>query len=345
MMGNGEENGQGTPVTLSSVAARAGVSIATASRVLNGSPRVRPKTRDLVLAAARELDYHLDSRARGLALQRTMTIGFVLSNLGDPFFAELFRGAEDAAAVAGYELLVSTTHAGSADGRNVLKLLRERRVDGAVLLDASQQPRDERALVDSGFAVVLVDPLRPSSRLGSIGMDNLHGGRLAADHLISLGHRKLAYLGRPDGEPNRRRFAALVHTAERAGIPISNLRTIVADEALDSAERAAEEFLRLGTDVTGILCYNDVMAVGALRACRRLGCQVPDDIAIVGFDDVLLAQYVDPPLTTVRQPTYEIGHRAVSMVLDLIAGGSPRQILLEGELVVRGSTSPAKGQS
>ena len=138
-----------------------------------------------------------------------------------------------------------------------------------------------------GFAVVLVDPLRPSSRLGSIGMDNSHGGRLAADHLISLGHRS-CYSVVPDGEPNRRRFAALVHATERAGIPISNLRTIVADEALDSAERAVGEFLRLGTDVTGILCYNDVMAVGALRACRRLGCQVPDDIAIVGFDDVLL---------------------------------------------------------
>ncbi|MGH2457674.1 MAG: LacI family DNA-binding transcriptional regulator [Chloroflexota bacterium] len=334
------ELGAGGSATMAGVAERAGVSIATASRVFSGNPRVRPANRDRVLRAARELNYHVDARARGLSLRRTGTIGFVLTNVGDPFFAEILLGAEDAAAAADYDILVSTTRADPARERDALTLLREHRVDGAVLMDARQPRGDERLLALSDFAIVLIDPLQSNPSVSTIGMDNRLGGRLAAEHLIRLGHRRLAYLGRPGGDPNDHRLGGLRHAMATAGFDPASIRTIVAEEDFDSAERATEALLRSTSDVTALVCYNDVMAVGALQGCRRLGRRIPDDVSIVGFDDIVLARYLDPPLTTIRQPKYEIGYRAITMVLDLLARGSPQRVLLDGTLIERGSTAP-----
>ena len=336
------EAGTNGSATMATVAARAGVSIATASRVFSGNPRVRPANRDRVLDAARELNYHVDARARGLSLRRTGTIGFVLTNVGDPFFAEILLGAEDAAAVAGYDVLVSTTRADPARERDTLTLLREHRVDGAVLMDARQPPGDERILALSDFAIVLIDPLQSNPLLSSIGMDNQLGGRLAGEHLTGLGHRRLAYLGRPGGDPNDHRLCGLSQAMATAGLDPASIQTVVAEEDFDSAERATEALLRSSPDVTALVCYNDVMAVGALQGCRRLGRRIPDDVSIVGFDDILLARFLEPPLTTIRQPKYEIGYQAVVMVLDLLAKGAPRHILLDGTLIERGSTAPLR---
>jgi DNA-binding LacI/PurR family transcriptional regulator len=337
------EAGAGRPTTMAEVAARAGVSIATASRVLSGNLAVRPANRERVLRAARDLNYHVDARARGLSLRRTGTIGFVLANLGDPFFAEVLLGAEDAAARAGYHILVSTSRADPAGERDALTLLREHRVDGAVLMDAHQPPGDARIAALADFAIVLIDPLQSNPSLASIGMDNRKGGRLAAEHLIGLGHRRIAYLGR-NGEPSDRRRSGVAEGLASAGVDPSDLRTAGADEDFDSAALASERLIRSFPERTALICYNDVMAVGAMQGCRRLGRRIPDDLSIVGFDDIVLARHLEPPLTTIRQPKYEIGYRAVAMVLALLDRGSPQHVLLEGTLIARGSTATPPGR-
>jgi LacI family transcriptional regulator len=332
--------------TIRDVARHAGVSTATVSRALSGLSTVRPSTRETVVAAATTLGYRPSGIARSLKLRSTRTLGLLVTDIANPYFPEIVRAVEDAALERGHTLLLCT---GAEDpGREAmyLELLAERRVDGIIIASSGLQERHREWLSHARVPVVLVNCTSAGPTLPAILSDNQEGGRLAAEHLLGLGHRHLGHVSAP------RRYAA---AGERlagikqaiAAFPGAELAVIDADSRVDGAEAATHKLLDNHPETTGILCYNDLSAIGALRALRARGLQVPGDISVVGYDDIAAAGWVDPPLTTVTQQTATMGRWAVERLVERIghpgddgAEGSAVVVRLPVALHVRASSAP-----
>ena len=302
--------------TIGDVAERANVSTATVSRVLAGIGRARPETEARVLAAARELDYRPSGVARSLKRQTTETLGLIVTDIENPYFPELVRAVEDAARAEGYAILLCNAADDPEREAAYLELLVERRVDGLIIAASSLGGRHTEWLAAPPLPVVLVNTAAADVDLPSIHSDNRAGSRLAAQYLLDLGHRRFGYLMPPprnvDG-PVRLARASAMHLAD-AGLDPDSIAIAVGAPLVGGGEAAMLEVLDRAPDVTAVLAYNDLMAIGALRAVRRRGGSVPGDVSVVGFDDVALAAYVDPPLTTLSQSTARDG---------LLGGGTP----------------------
>nr|MBA2255005.1 LacI family DNA-binding transcriptional regulator [Chloroflexota bacterium] len=336
--------------TIGDVAAEAGVSTATVSRVLSGADPTRPATRDRVLAAVRALDYRPSGVARSLKLRTTRTIGLLITDILNPYYPEIVRGVEDAAREIGFSVLLCNGAEDPAREAAYLELLAERRVDGILIAASRLTERHARWLLRSSIPIVIINSNSPEGSFPSVRSDNVAGGRLAAEHLLGLGHRVLGYLGGPTADDaERERYAGMREAVRAAGIDAETLPQTNGDGHVAGGMRAAEELLAGRPELTGIVCYNDLSAIGAIRAIRAASRRVPRDVSIVGFDDIDEAQWVDPPLTTIRQQTAEMGRRAVVALAPRLPpargtaslpGMSPpdgdRQ-LLPVELVVRGS--------
>lgn len=307
------------PATIVDVARRARVSTATVSRVLGGVGRARPETRERVLAAARELGYRPSGVARSLKLRATHTLGLIVTDIENPFFPELVRAVEDAARDHGYAILLCNAADDPERESAYLELLVDRRVDGVIIAASSLGIRHREWLAEPPLPVILVNSTARALGLPSITSDNLAGGRIAAEHLLELGHRRIGYLKAPPRNVDApRRLQGVAHALDRAGAP----PPIVAEgqAGVAGGEAAMRELLLRAPDLTAVIAYNDLMAIGAMRAARAAGRRVPDDLSIVGFDDIALAAYVDPPLTTVAQSTAEMGRWAVDQLTARIAG-------------------------
>nr|WP_246584486.1 LacI family DNA-binding transcriptional regulator [Thermus brevis] len=326
-------------VTINAVAERAGVSISTISRVLNGRDRVSPETRARVLAAIRELGYRPSALARGLASKRTQTLGFVIPTLTDPFFMGIVAGVERAAAQSGYSLLVSCEPY-AAKGRSYARLFHERRVDGLILVGIRLTRADIEEFQDHHFPVVLIQQT-VGGLLPSVTADNYGGAKALVEHLISHGYRRFAYIAGSDYTPdNAERFRAMRETLAAHGLDLPDSCVASGDYTHEGGRRAMTELMERGCNPRAVFAANDQMAGGAILAIKERGLQVPDDIAVVGFDDVALARFTSPPLTTVRQPTYEMGYQAARMVLHAIEFPDermPLSVVLPTELVRRES--------
>ena len=344
-------------VTLADVAARSGVSPATVSRVLSTERGFRPATRARVLAAAQELDYRPSAVARALKRRMTHTIGLVVTDIENPFYPQIVRAVEDAAHDRGYALLLCNAADDAARELAYLNLLLERRVD--VILGASSRAtrRHAQVLRTAPVPVVLLNSAAPGSGLPAVDGDHRRGARLAAEHLLRLGHTVIGHISAPDTNAAARDRLTGVHDAIRAaarrrhagsgGIPAVRLEVAIGDGHVAGGELAARALLAV-PGLTGIACYNDLTAIGALRAVRAFGRRVPDDVSIVGFDDIDLAAWTDPPLTTVRQPTTEMSRWAVERLAEAISESRPvtsaaRTLHLRPELVERLSTGPPPG--
>lgn len=340
--------------TIADVARRAGVSTATVSRVLAGVGRARPDTRERVVGAARDLGYRPSGIARSLKLQTTRTLGLIVTDIENPFFPQLVRSVEDAARAAGYALLLCNADDDHERENGYLDLLLERRVDGLVIAASSLVDRHRAWLDRSPIPVVLINSTgAEGTGLPSIASDNRTGGRLAAEHLLGLGHRRLGVLLAParntDGPE---RLAGVRDAVSAAGLDPDALRVASDEAGVAGGERAMAELLAGGPIPTGIVAYNDLMAIGAMRSIRSSGRAVPRDVSVVGFDDVDLAAYVEPALTTVAQSTAEMGRWAVERLTESLRGGRPRSggpdrapaaapsVVLPVRLAVRGSTAP-----
>jgi LacI family transcriptional regulator len=329
--------------TIVDVAARAGVSTATVSRVLSGSATALPATRDRVLEAARELAYRPSGVARALKRAETRTIGLVVTDIANPFFPQIVRGVEDEAHRLGYGVLLCNAADDPARELATLDLLVERRVDGVIVASGRATRRLGERLAALSMPVVLVNADVRVPGLASIGTAQRAGSRLAAEHLLGLGHRRLAFVGAPPGHvaagPRR---AGVVDALRAAGLdPATSLQAVPGDGRVDGGARAVDQLLGDHRPPTGLVAYNDLAAIGALRALRIAGIGVPRRISIVGFDDIEPASWTDPPLTTVRQATSEMGRWAVERIASALRGArEATRVTLRPELVVRGSTAP-----
>ena len=328
-------------VTVHDVAARAGVSQPTASLVLSRHPnaRVAPATRARVLLAAADLGYKANVVARSLTRGRSFALGVLVPDVRNPFVADVVAGAERVAADAGYAVLLCDHSARGV--MQHLDVLRARQIDG-VLLDAvgaASLPAD--AL--SGVNVVLID--EPSGRWPGIASDAIAAGRLAAEHLISLGHRELAYVGpATDVYAFRMRERGFVARLREEGLTLTSPRLQRAAPTVEGGRDAMRRLLANAPRPTGVFCGNDLMAIGALKQSMVAGMHPPSDLSVVGCDDIELARYVTPELTTIAIPARELGARAARLLVQLIEQSSQRVVasrLLPVRLVVRGSTGAA----
>jgi LacI family transcriptional regulator len=336
--------------TRDDVAARAGVSSATVSYVVNNGPRpVAPETRARVLAAIAELGYHPDNIARSLRVRQTHVLGLVLPDSANLFFAELARRLELRADELGYSLLLCNSQEDVEREATHLAALRDQRVDGIILVPADAPDGSVPSVLD-GIPVVALDRAPPDWTGDSVRTDARQGGALVARHLLGLGHRRIGFIHGP---------LRLAHARERLEGALLVLREAAVQarpewsrpSSFDFAGgwEAAQALLSQPDHPTALCCSNDAMAIGALAALHARGHRVPSDMSVTGFDDVPLATYAIPALTTVAQPFDAMAATALATLLERVgevnAGGPglpPRQQTLAIGLVVRGSTGPAR---
>ncbi len=344
--------------TIADVAARAGVSTATVSRVLNSTGRASPATRDRVRTAARELGYRPSGIARSLKLRATRTLGLIVTDIENPFFPALVRAVEDAARSHGYALLLCNAADDPEREAGYLDLLVERRVDGVIIAASSLGGRHGEWLAEAPLPVVLVNTTAPGVRLPAIASDNRGGARAAAAYVIGLGHRRLGYLAAPPRNVDSpARLSGVRDALTAAGLDPRELDIATGPAVVGGGETAMEALLARSAPPTAVLAYNDLMAIGALHAVRARSLVCPTDVSIVGFDDVEVARYVEPALTTVAQDQAAMGELAIrALVLQLTghdddtgttAGRPPGPgeiVRLPTVLRVRESTAPPSGR-
>jgi LacI family transcriptional regulator, galactose operon repressor len=333
--------------TIRDVAALAGVSTATVSRVLSGASPARPQTAHRVLAAARQLDYRPSGVARSLQRRRTRTLGLIITDIENPFYPELVRAVEDAALAHDHTVLLCNGAEDPDRERRALEELAERRVDGIVIASGRLTARYSDWLASAPTPIVLVNSHVEGLPVASIVSDNRAGGRLGAEHLIALGHRRIGYLTAPPANAAAGERLAGVHDALRAaGLDPAAMPLEEGDGHVAGGELAMTRLIHRAPELTGILCYNDLTAIGALRALRAVGRRVPAEMSVVGFDGIEAAAYVDPPLTTIEQQTTEMGRWAVDRLIGRLHGGSPealQSVLLPVSLRAGGSSGPPPG--
>jgi len=327
-------------VTIVDVAREADVSAQTVSRVINNKGEVSPATRTLVQDVIGRLGYRPNSIARGLVTNRTSTFGLVVPDIANPFFPEIARGAEDTARARGYSIFLCNTGEVPEREVEVLQALEDKQVEG-VILCSSRLP-DERLLprLSRHRAVVLVNRAIPGELAGTVRVEDAQGARMALEHLLANGCRVIGFLaGPPISHSARERLRGYREALEAAGRTVDPHLTVPCTPFSEGGYEAATQLLSARPELDALVCYNDLVAVGALRACADLGRRVPDDIAIVGCDDIPLAELVTPALTTLRVSKYDIGRAATLMLLERILGRTDQgEICLQPELIVRAST-------
>ncbi|MGH2473040.1 MAG: LacI family DNA-binding transcriptional regulator [Candidatus Limnocylindria bacterium] len=337
--------------TIRDVARRARVSHQTVSRVINGHDNVTAETRERVLGAIRELEYVPSAVARSLSSQRTHTLGMVTTDVSDHFFAEAVAGAEAEARQRGYFLIIGSIEEGSEDDeRTYLRLMLERRVEGLIVAVPRLRLAKDDLLADAVLRIptVLVASDIELAGADHVDIDNRRGGLEATAYLVAQKHRLIATITGPLDWPSARaRLDGYRDALRDAGIsPDRSLVEPCVDWGLDSGRRAAERLLESAPKLTAIFAQSDLLALGAIAALRARGMRVPEDVSVVGFDDIPVSSVFDPPLTTVRQPMREVGQLAARLIGDRAA--STRKMkgtrhTLRAPLVIRGSVARPDG--
>lgn len=318
--------------TIVEVAKRAGVSIATVSNVIRSTRRVSPKLEARVRAAIRELDYYPNEIARSLKVKQTRMLGLVLPDITNPFFPEIIRGAEDSAFERGYFLVTANTDEQSGRERRIVAALRSYRVDGILLASAPGKDTSHiTSTMQAGVSVVCLDRYVPGIPMDAVLLDNIRGGRECVRHLIQSGHRRIAIItGSLELQTARERLQGYEEALKEADIEIDPKLVLEGDFREASGHRLGRQVLGQKVRPTAIFVCNGVMTFGVLRALEELGIECPKDIAIATFDDLAPDRSFHPHLTAVVQPSYEIGGRAATILMDRIEGK-----LQEGPFVVR----------
>ena len=332
-------------VTRNDVAARAGVPPSTVSYVVNNGPRpVSPSARERVLKAISELGYHPSDVARSLRTRRTLTIGLVIPDAANPYYGELARAVEEVSFQNGYTVILGhSSHLLERELRYA-QVLRSKQVDGAIFHPSTPDLEPVRFLVQAGIQVVVLERL--VAEYPCIVADDERGGYLATQHLLDLGHRQIGCIVRA-GDPTTSSARADGYRAALAekGIRLDDKLIVASEFEYAAGEEAARQLLRLPQRPTAVVAHNDIMAIGAMKAFDEAGLRVPEDMSLVGFDDIALARYVRPPLTTVANPKDQMGRAAAELLLDLLSHEAvdlPPRSPLPVHLVVRGSTAPPR---
>ena len=332
------------PVTLKELAARANVHPSTVSRVANNDPslRIASTTRSRIETLLRETEYRPNGVARGLKLRQTLVLAVVIPDITNPFFAALFRGIEDGATQRGYQVLLCNTDGSPERQRSHLQSLAARRVDGVILASTFLKDPAVRWLRHQRTPYVLVNRFSDEGVDPFVGSDDLTGATLATEHLISLGHVRIGHLAGQltisTGVLRRRGYLAAL---AEAGLPADPELLVESGFVEEGGTQAMEYLLSLKRPPTAIFAVTDMTAIGAYGVARRRGLRIPEDLAVVGYNDIPLAGRLIPGLTTVHVPIHEFGTVAARMLLEQIEAGelTPRRVVFTPQLVVRGSTS------
>jgi LacI family transcriptional regulator len=327
------------------VAAAARVSIATVSRTVNGSPPVSDRLKKRVWQAIKQLNYLPNTHARTLVSGRSRLLGIIVENITNPFFPELIRSFEEIAVAHGYEILVSSTNSDPAVLATCARRMLERKVDGVAVMTFGEEEPVLDQIVHGGIPIVLAEFKLDDPKASTILLDYSTGIHAAIRHLADLGHRAIAFLAGPhslhSAITRENGFRAAIAAA---GLPLKKNWVIECDHTLKGGVAGFEQLSKLGNRPTAIVCSNDMTAIGVLRAAYAAGLRVPEDLSVVGLDDIDFAAYTLPPLTTIRLSRVELA-RAAFEALHMRAEDpeSPkrkREFLVSTSLVVRGSTAP-----
>lgn len=332
--------------TIKDVADHAGVSIATVSRLFSKPSAVSEPTRQRVQKSVEALGYEPDSLAKSLRTARVSKILVSVPDISNPFFANVIRGAEDAAAQAGYSIVLGDTRYEEEREEQYAAMLKRREVDGLIFL-GHRLPSNLSAMLkkDPNTPIVNGCEYDPEHSVTSVHIDNRRAAMEAMEYLYMLGHRDLGVITGPLVSPiSRDRLDGVRAAAEAAGAA-KQLRVVVGDFTIITAERETRTLLTSGKRPTALFCFSDEMAMGALSAIRACDLECPQDISLIGFDDIRFARFTQPALTTVSQPMEAIGRETVRLLLDMLSGESTSRtsITLPHQLVIRNSTAPYRG--
>lgn len=327
-------------ITMTDVAREAGVSLMTVSRVVNQRTDVSSSTREKVLDVIERLGYRPSSIARGLVTKHTSTLGIIVPDIANPFFAALVRGAEHQAYAEGYNVFLCNTDEDPKREVQVLTSLEEKRVDGVLLVSSRLTDTDLRAAIDRFPTAVLISRRVPGAPAGTVLIDDELGGFLAAQHLLGSGHRAIGLITGPQiSFSAQNRMTGYSKALADAGFSFLPEWVQRCAPTVEQGYEKAQALLAATPELTALICHNDLVAVGALHACAKAGKSVPDDVAVVGYDDIPLASFVRPALTTLHVPIEELGIQAMQLLLDQIYDreNADREIILAPRLVIRES--------
>lgn len=331
--------------TMKDVAQLAGVSTATVSRALMNPEKVSASTRKRVEDAVLEAGYSPNSLARNLRRNESKTIITIVPDICDPYFTEIIRGIEDAAMEHGYLVLLGDSGKQQKRESSFVNLVFTKQADGMLLL-GTDLPFDVSKPEQKNLPpLVMACEYAPELELPTVHIDNLTSAFEAVNYLTQMGHKKIAQISGPENAALCKfRHQGYQQALRRAGIALNSTYTTQSNFTFEGGAKALKKLLSLPDAPTAIFCHNDTMAIGAIQEAKKLGLRVPQDLSVVGFDDIQFSQYCDPPLTTVSQPRYEIGRQAMLMMLELLKGRDVRagSRLLEAKLVIRNSAAPPR---
>ena len=325
--------------TVKEIAAIAKVSVATVSRALQRPELVSEATRQRIHEVVKRLGYTPNALARNLRTARTRLIIALLPDIANPFFSEVIRGIEQVAHENGYSVLLGETQGSLVREKAYADMVAARQADGIITMS----PRVPTISIHGRLPVVNACEYVKDNKISSVYIDNVAAAGAAVDYLVTLGHRDIAFIAGPSSSPICVDRKQGYHLAlRRAKISADPALTATGDFSIEAGERAIDLLLSQGQSFSAVFCSNDEMAIGAMRALISHGLRVPQDVSVVGFDDIRFARYTSPPLTTVAQPKNALGREAMTMLIELLhdPGVPPRKRVLSADLVVRGSTAP-----
>lgn len=335
--------------TIADVARHAGVSTATVSRVINGQSVVAPTTRERVLAVVRELSYQPNALAASLVLRRSHTLGVVLPDISNPFFPEVVRGLEDAAHASGYNVILCNSDLDTAKELEYFEVLRQKRVDGLIYHSGTITDAHLAAFQRLKLPVVLAATEDPRGELPCVLVDNRQAAAEVMEHLIGLGHRRVAVVTGNDPVSGESRLRGYRDSLARHGLRLDDGLVVHAEWTADQAYQAVQSLLKRRPLPTAFAAASDLMALGVMGALHDAGLRVPEDVSVIGFDNIQLAGTVRPGLTSMAQPMYEIGSEAASLLIHCLTEEDPKACrgrggrnVLPHRLVVRDSTAPPR---
>lgn len=334
-----------TGATMKDVARAAGVSTATVSRTLMNPEKVSVQTRQKVENAVLEVGYYPHNLSRGMKRNESRTILVIVPDIGDPFFTDIIVGIEEIAAKHGYLVLIGDCRYQHKPEHTFLNLIITKQIDGMVLL-GSDVPFDSRHDDQRHFPpMVMANEFAPELELPTVNIDNLTAAFNATHYLQSLGHTRIACISGPEELPLcQYRIEGYIQAMRRMGMPVREEYLVRGDFTHESGAECAAQLLALPEPPTAVFCHNDIMAIGALWAARKQGLTLPQDLSVVGFDDLPAAQYCSPTLTTIAQPRYEIGRQSFLLLLEQLQGHTVAKgsRLLDSDLIIRESACAPK---
>lgn len=327
---------------MADVAEKAAVSMMTVSRVINNKPDISEKTRQHVLQVMREIGYRPNRIARSLATDKSFRVGIVIPGISSAFFAEILEGAERILWNHDYNIMLCNTGRSPKRERDILQLLEEDRVDGVIVCSSYLPSERLSALLERQRAAVTFSSQVDSSVAGAVTIDELAAVSLAVNHLMASGRRRLGYMGFSNAtNASRQRLHGFNAAVEAAGLPVNRAyQAACLPNDWEGGYEVAGKLLSRFPEIDGLVCFNDYVAVGTLRACAEIGRRVPDDIAVIGYDDIVLASVVSPTLTTVRYTIdkQQVGEVLANMLLERINGQTQNTpLVLQHRLVIRES--------